>query len=115
MNDMTRPQLDRGEVEALMTARHRDSFRVLGPHDGPDGRTIRAYLPGAQSVEVLRRADRASLGTLPEVESGLFEGAVADASPYLLRIRWPAAVQETEDPYAFGPVLGELDLHLVAQ
>jgi 1,4-alpha-glucan branching enzyme len=112
VNEMTRPQLDRGEVEALMTARHRDSFRVLGPHDGPDGRAIRAYLPGAQSVEVLRRADRASLGTLPEVESGLFEGAVADSSPYLLRIKWPAAVQETEDPYAFAPVLGELDLHL---
>jgi 1,4-alpha-glucan branching enzyme len=109
---MTRPQLDRGEVEALMTARHRDSFRVLGPHDGPDGRTIRAYLPGAQSVEVMRRADRASLGALSDVGSGLFEGPVADASPYLLRIQWPAAVQETEDPYAFGPVLGELDLHL---
>ena len=87
MNDMTRPQLDRGEVEALMTARHRDSFRVLGPHDGPDGRTIRAFLPGAQSVEVLRRADRAALGTLAPGASGLFEGAVADASPYLLRIR----------------------------
>ncbi len=112
MNEMTRPQLDRGEVEALMMARHRDSCRVLGPHDGPDGRTVRAYLPGAQSVEVLRCADRASLGTLPEVEPGLFDGAVADASPYLLRIQWPAAVQETEDPYAFGPVLGELDLHL---
>src|SRR5919198_2999739 len=109
---MTRPQFDRGEVGALMTARHRDSFRVLGPHDGPDGRTVRAYLPGAQSVEVLRRSDRAALGTLPEVESGLFEGAVTDASPYLLRIRWPAAVQETEDPYDFGPLLGELDLHL---
>ena len=109
---MTRPRLDRGEVEALMTARHRDSFRVLGPHDGPDGRAIRAYLPGAQSVEVLRRADRASLGALPEVESGLFEGGVTDASPYLLRIQWPGAIQESEDPYAFGPVLGELDLHL---
>ena len=112
MNEMTRPQLDRGEVEALMTARHRDSFRVLGPHDGPEGRAVRAFLPGAQSVEVLRRADRASLGTLPEVQPGLFEGPVADASPYLLRIKWPSAVQETEDPYAFGPVLGELDLHL---
>ncbi|MBV8391641.1 MAG: 1,4-alpha-glucan branching protein GlgB, partial [Alphaproteobacteria bacterium] len=109
---MTKPQLDRGEVEALMTARHRDSFRVLGPHDGPEGRTIRAYLPGALSVEVLRRADRASLGSLPEVEAGLFEGGVRDASPYLFRIQWPAALQETEDPYAFGPVLGELDLHL---
>lgn len=112
MNEMTRPQLDRGEVEALMTARHRDSFRVLGPHDGPDGRTVRAYVPGAQSVEVLRRADRSSLGSLSEIQPGLFEGPVADASPYLLRIQWPAAVQEMEDPYAFAPVLGELDLHL---
>ena len=112
MNDMTRPQLDRSEAEALMTARHRDSFRVLGPHDGPEGRIIRAYLPGAQSVEVLRRTDQASLGILPETQPGLFEGPVIDRSPYLLRIEWPAAVQETEDPYAFGPVLGELDLHL---
>ena len=43
---------------------------------------------------------------------GLFEGPVSDASPYLLRIEWPEAVQETEDPYSFGPLLGELDLHL---
>src|ERR1051325_9145297 len=107
---MTRPQLDRGEVEALMTARHRDSFRVLGPHDGDDGRIVRAYLPGAKSVEVLRRTDRSPLGQLAESEPGLFEGPVADASPYLLRIEWPAAVQETEDPFAFAPVLGELDL-----
>ena len=92
MNDMTRPQLDRGEVEALMTARHRDSFRVLGPHDGPDGRTIRAYLPGAQSVEVLRRTDCTSLGRLPEVGSGLFEGRGAHGSPYLRRLEWPAPV-----------------------
>ena len=112
MNDMTRPRLERGEVEALMTARHRDSFRVLGPHDGPDGRSIRTFLPGAKAVEVLRRTDRASLGRLAESEPGLFEGSVAEASPYLLRIDWPAAVQETEDSYAFGPLLGELDLHL---
>src|SRR5204862_355527 len=32
--------------------------------------------------------------------------------PYLLRISWPDAVQETEDPFSFGPLLGDLDLHL---
>ena len=37
---------------------------------------------------------------------------MADRAPYLLRIAWPGAVQETEDPYSFGPLLGELDLHL---
>jgi 1,4-alpha-glucan branching enzyme len=106
-------RLDRHAAEALATARHRDPFKVLGPHDGPAGRTIRAFLPGARSVEVLRRADRAKLGQLIEGEMpGVFEGPVSDASPYLLRIEWPEAVQETEDPYSFGPLLGELDLHL---
>ena len=39
-------------------------------------------------------------------------GALDSAEPYLLRISWPGAVQETEDPYSFGSLLGELDLHL---
>ena len=73
---------------------------------------MRAFLPGAVAVEVLRRADRARLGRLEASDSGLFEGVVSEHAPYLLRITWPAGVQETEDPYSFGPVLGEMDLHL---
>ncbi|MDO9126702.1 MAG: 1,4-alpha-glucan branching protein GlgB, partial [Parvibaculum sp.] len=35
---------------------------------------------------------------------------------YKLRIVWPGgAVQETEDPYSFGTVLGDLDLHLFGE
>jgi 1,4-alpha-glucan branching enzyme len=105
--------LDRNEAEALAAARHREPFAVLGPHDGAEGRVVRAILPGARAVEVLRRADRQVLGRLGEGQAaGVFEGRVSDASPYLLRIEWPQAVQETEDPYSFGPLLGELDLHL---
>ncbi|MFZ5784114.1 MAG: 1,4-alpha-glucan branching protein GlgB [Pseudomonadota bacterium] len=112
MNATLSAPLTGPDVEALQAGRHRDSFRLLGPHDGPDGRIVRVFLPGAQAVEVLRRSDGGSLGALNETHGGLFEGPVADASPYRLRIRWPQAVQETEDPYSFGPLLGELDLHL---
>ena len=35
--------------------------------------------------------------------------------PYRLRIEWPGLPQETEDPYSFGLLLGELDLHLFAE
>ncbi len=35
-----------------------------------------------------------------------------ESEPYRLRIAWPHAVQETEDPYSFGLLLGDLDLHL---
>jgi 1,4-alpha-glucan branching enzyme len=112
MNTQESPP-DRAEIEALAQARHGDPFRLLGPHDGPSGRIIRAFLPGAKAVEVLRRSDGGVIAELREGQSsGVFEGAVGAPVPYLLRIVWPGAVQETEDPYSFGPVLGDLDLHL---
>ena len=108
--------LEQAEALALARSDHGDPFRVLGPHDDSAVRFVRAFLPGANAVEVLRRADRASLGILKEgAVSGLFEGKVSDDTPYLLRIEWPSAIQETEDPYSFGPSLGDLDLHLFAE
>ena len=101
------------ETEALAHALHGDPFRVLGPHETPGGPVVRAFLPGAESVEVLRRSDRARIGRLEHFENGLFQGIVSERAPYLLRITWPGgAVQETEDPYSFGPLLGDIDLHL---
>jgi 1,4-alpha-glucan branching enzyme len=105
--------LFREEADALAYARHGDPFSVLGPHDTAEGRIVRVFLPGALAVEVLRRKDRARLGTLvPGTPEGLFEGPVSDRAPYLLKIVWPGAEQETEDPYSFPPQVGELDLHL---
>jgi 1,4-alpha-glucan branching enzyme len=101
------------EAEALAHGRHGDPFKLLGPRDTASGRVIRAFLPGAQGVEVLRRSDRAVIGKLDSAQlEGFFEGTVVDRAHYLLRIQWPGAVQETEDPYSFGPLLGDLDLHL---
>ena len=77
---------------------------------------VRTFQPGALSVEALAAATGALLGRLEPVGgSGLFEGAVQGDGPYRLRIDWSGAVQETEDPYAFGFVLGDVDLYLFAQ
>jgi 1,4-alpha-glucan branching enzyme len=106
-------RLDRRIAAALENAAHADPFAVLGPHNTPDGRVVRAFVPGALGIEVLKRADRVPLGRLNRSGiEGLFEGLVSDAEPYLLRISRPGGVQDTEDPYAFGALLGELDLHL---
>ena len=118
MNVRTKAQLiplDALEAQALGNSTHRDPFAVLGPHDTPSGPAIRAFLPGAQSVEVLRRSDGARMGQLEQAEQlhGLYQGLVVSRDPYFLRIAWPDAVQETEDPYSFGPVLGDVDLHLL--
>jgi 1,4-alpha-glucan branching enzyme len=108
--------LDAGAAEALAHARHGDPFALLGPHHTPIGPAVRALLPGAQSVEVVRRSDGARLGRLEPIAShGLFQGLVSECAPYLLRITWPDGLQETEDPYSFGPSLGDLDLHLISE
>jgi len=115
MNVVTPPP-DRAEIEALAHAQHGDPFKLLGPHDGPSGRIIRAFLPGAKAVEVRRRLDGGVIGELRASNPpGLFEGDVSERVPYRLRIVWPGAVQEIEDPYSFGPVLGDLDLHLFSE
>ena len=107
------PPLDRREAEALAHACHGDPFRILGLHDTPAGPLVRTFQPGAHSVDVLRRSDGRRLARLGAFEpAGLFQGVIGERVPYLLRIAWPDAVQDTEDPYAFPPLLGELDLHL---
>ncbi len=91
-----------------------DPYGVLGPHDTAGGRVVRAYLPGARGVDVVARSDGRSLGTLmPMQPEGLFVGRVSSGDAYRLRIAWPGAEQETEDPYAFTQLLlSDDDLHL---
>src|SRR6185312_14036451 len=61
-------------------------------------------------------ADGEVLGRLARWhDAGFFSGAVPTATPYRLRIAWPGGVEETEDPYSFGPSLGALDMHLFAE
>ena len=85
--------LDRAVVAALANATHGDPFVVLGPHESEAGPIVRAFLPGARSVEVLARADRTPLGRLEaHDDSGLFEGLVRRPEPYILRIEWPDGV-----------------------
>ena len=107
----------RQDIEALINAEHRDPFSVLGPHaDGQGGYYIRAFLPQALSVNVVDRETGDVLGPLscPDVP-GLFVGQFAEPRAYALRIQWAGGEQPSEDPYSFGPLLGEMDLYLFAE
>ena len=100
----------------LLEGRLTDPFGFLGPHDTSEGRVVRTFQPLAAAVEARARSDGRWLASLePAGDTGLFVGRLAGAVPYRLHIDWGGTVQETEDPYAFGFVLGELDLHLFAE
>jgi 1,4-alpha-glucan branching enzyme len=98
-------------IPAIVEGRHGDPFAVLGPH----GREVRAFLPGAKGVQVVG-ANGVARGRLERRhDAGFFAGPITGEGPYRLRIDWPGGEQETEDTYAFPPLLGPLDLHLIAE
>lgn len=108
--------IDRDALNALVDGRHGDPFSILGPHPVQGATIIRTFLPGAEGVEILDR-DTGRVDTKMHAihPSGVFAAAVESGRTYRLRIHWPDAVQETEDPYSFGLLLGDLDLHLIGQ
>jgi 1,4-alpha-glucan branching enzyme len=107
--------IDPNAVSALVDGRHGDPFAILGAHPHADRTIVRVFLPGATGVELLDPASGSVAARFDLVHpAGLF-AAMTELPRYRLRITWPDAVQETEDPYAFGLLLGDLDLHLFSQ
>jgi 1,4-alpha-glucan branching enzyme len=108
---------DPSTVEALVHARHGDPFAVLGPHPVADGTVIRTFQPDARTVTAADRATGVALGDLERIHpAGLFHGLLhTGGAPYVLRIDTGEATRETEDPYAFPLLLGDIDLHLLGE
>ena len=107
------------DIELICTGRHGDAFSVLGPHAGEGGVSVRAFLPGARQVEVLNVATGQPLGHLEQRHAdGFFEQVLAlpAQAPYRLRVQWSDGQEAVlEDPYRFGPVLGEMDVWLLGE
>lgn len=103
-------------ARALLEGRLDDPFALLGPHGDGEQRIVRSFQPGAVAVSVAPADGKQAPVALEESADGVFVGTTGSEGPYLLRIEWPGGhVQETEDPYSFGLILGELDLHLFAE
>jgi 1,4-alpha-glucan branching enzyme len=108
------------EIEAIIGGYHGDAFRILGPHAGSKRRgqpswEVRAFLPQAESAEVLL-GDTAH--PMVKKRPDGFYVAALEGEPARYRIRarlWDGAVTEFEDPFRFGPILSEFDLHLHAE
>ncbi len=117
--------LSSNDIDLIRHGRCGDPFALLGLHRDADGQAwVRAFLPGADKVAVLGATDGRGLGTLLRCHAdGLFEGPVALAAgvpshpaAYRLQVRWADGSRQTlEDPYRFGPLLGEMDAWLLAE
>jgi len=100
--------LTHSDIEAVLRGQHHDPFAVLGPHHGQ----VRVFAPQAAEVEVVASGTRRKLDRVsPE---GFFCGP-AEATDYRLAMRAGDHAWEVDDPYRFGPVLGEMDEYLIAE
>jgi 1,4-alpha-glucan branching enzyme len=99
-----------------------DPFSVLGRHPapagGPAGATIRTLQPAASAVEVVA-GDRVIPMERRRPE-GLFVAVVPWQGPleqlvYVLRVHDASGTRDLIDPYQFGPVLTDFDLHLFSE
>ncbi len=106
-------------LSALMAGDHRDPFALLGMHQEDGKLIVRALMPGAANVALVESKTNRQLAMLERVEgSDVFAAVVPrrkNPFPYRFRIDWGTHQQELEDPYRFPPILGEMDIWLLAE
>ncbi len=120
------PLVSPQDLDLIIHSAHWDAFSILGPHemgtDGAKGLVIRAFIPEAarawvvdlssgepgRKVEMQRlHPDGFLVATFPGKSPGM---------PYRLAVEnHEGHAWEFVDPYQFGPVLTDFDLHLLAE
>ncbi len=106
-------------LSALATGQHRDPFSLLGPHAlDPATLVIRAIRPDASRIDLYLVESQTVVPMTRLTDSGLFEVVIPGSAvpDYRLRITsWNGGSLELDDPYRYGRVLTDFDLHLLGE
>jgi 1,4-alpha-glucan branching enzyme len=108
----------KNDLDALVRREHPEPHAILGAHPSEGGVVVRALRPSAESVAV--KPIRGKSVPMTEIHpGGIFEAEIEDAElplKYKLKVDYGSAGKFTiQDPYAFVPTIGELDLHLMGE
>ena len=112
---------DRRIVE-VATGTSGDPFAILGRHtvtiDQRPAAIVRTMQPGASAVELI--TDTQVTPMVRRHPDGLFEARLpldgrAPDFGYRFRVFDPAGAHDIADPYQFGQVLSDYDLHLFSE
>ncbi len=102
-----------------MLLRHHwtDPFAYLGMHADENGVVVRASLPQARRAWVRRRGATRAHEMRPLDGHGLFEARIGRRKPfdYVIELQAGDEIEAIEDPYRFGPLLGDVDAYLIAE
>ncbi|MEM8591138.1 MAG: 1,4-alpha-glucan branching protein GlgB [Pseudomonadota bacterium] len=107
------PHLSEDDVVALLAARHADPFSVLGVHKVKGKAWLVALLPDATDLSA--KFGRKTV-SIPRLDGPLFAGPVPNSKFMpVLTAEYGETTHSFEDPYCYGPVLGDMDIHLIAE
>ena len=111
---MTDTLIDEGAAWAIVEGRHGDPFSVLGLHKRDGKWVVTAFVPGAEKLWVLTgKTGKATEAT--HWGQGLFLCVLPRKSDYRLRGQANGIEWDFDDPFRFGPVLGEMDEYLLGE
>ena len=108
-------------LDAIVSGASDDPFAALGRHrivvDGRPALRLRTMQPAASDVQLM--TDDRVYG-MQRRHDGLFEATVPfDGAPeqfvYRFRVREGSVTRDVIDPYQFGQILSDFDLHLFAE
>jgi 1,4-alpha-glucan branching enzyme len=106
-------------VDELVEGRLADPHSLLGAHPQNGSVVVRAFRPEAEQVLLRVEGEDEPVELELAHPAGLFEGTLEGAElplRYHLEVSYPkGATLVVDDPYAFPPTLGELDLHLAGE
>src|SRR6266478_6284365 len=87
------------ELNSFLSGTHSDPFRILGPHRMGDDLAIRAFRPDARKIDIVQNG-QAPVEAEKIHRDGFFQAKIPNA---------------TRDPDQYGPIMGEVDLHLFSE
>ncbi|MGH8094592.1 MAG: 1,4-alpha-glucan branching protein GlgB [Chthoniobacterales bacterium] len=112
--------IDPSEIAALLHGAHADPFRILGPHHVGDDLVIRIFRPEAKEVQVVAAKEHGKVFPADRLHiEGLYQATLPNESrdfPYLVKVlAFDGSEHLLRDPYSYGPIMGEVDLHLFGE
>ncbi|WP_323037085.1 1,4-alpha-glucan branching protein GlgB [Pararhodobacter sp.] len=111
-NSKNKSTISNLDLEAILSGRVFEPFAVFGPkYRGQTGHLV-VFDPHATNLSALTPGGEITLSPLGR---GVFSGDIGRRRKYQLRGSDGTRSWVFDDPYRFGPVLGDLDLHLVAE
>src|SRR5215475_8561314 len=106
------------DLNTFLSGAHSDPFRILGPHRMGDDLAIRAFRPDARKIDIVTNGDQ-PVEAEKIHRDGFFQAKIPNATrdlDYRLRVtNWDESQYTMRDPYGYGPIMGEVDLHLFSE